>query len=82
MKPRKPWKRKIEKFFWHLNAGDRFAHDYYRTSAGIFLITEQLGRWHIIFEDESLGGYVTPRQAADDLAGGYTFSPGPGIDTS
>lgn len=55
---------------------------YYRTSAGTFLITERLGRWHIIFDDESLGGYATPQQAADDLTGWHIFSPGRGIDTS
>lgn len=55
---------------------------YHHTSAGTFLIVERSGRWHAIFKDESLGSYINPRQAADDLAGGHTFSPGPGIDTS
>ncbi len=55
---------------------------YYRTSVGIFLIAQRSGRWHVIFDDESLGSYATPQQAVDDLAGGHTFSPGHGIDTS
>ena len=55
---------------------------FHRTRVGIFHIVERYERWHVLFEDENLGSYVTPRQAADDLAGGHTFSPGPGIDTS
>ena len=55
---------------------------FFETSAGTFFITPRNGRWHIIFEDESLGSYINPTQAADDLAGGHTFSPGRGIDTS
>jgi hypothetical protein len=55
---------------------------YHRTAVGTFLIVERAGRWHILFKDESLGSYATPRQAADDLAGGHTFSPGKSIDTS
>lgn len=55
---------------------------YYRTSAGTFQIAERARRWHVIFRDESLGSYAMPQQAADDLAGGHTFSPGPGIDTA
>lgn len=55
---------------------------YHRTSIGNFLIVECTGRWHAIYNDESLGSYVNPRQAAEDLAGGHTFSPGPEIDTS
>ncbi len=55
---------------------------YHRTSVANFLIVERSGRWHAIYNDESLGNYVSPCQAAEDLAGGHTFSPGPGIDTS
>lgn len=55
---------------------------YYRTPVGTFLIVERLGRWHVIFNDESLGSYATPQQAADDLVGGHTFSVGKGIDAS
>jgi hypothetical protein len=35
-----------------------------------------------MFDDESLGSYAHAHQAADDLAGGHTFSAGPGIDTA
>jgi hypothetical protein len=28
-----------------------------------------------MYDDEGLGSYATPDQAADDLAGGHTFSP-------
>jgi hypothetical protein len=35
-----------------------------------------------MFNAESLGSYVTPDQAADDVAGGHTFSAGQGIDTA
>jgi hypothetical protein len=55
---------------------------YHRTSFGNFLIVERSGRWQGIYNDESLGSYVNPRQATEDLAGGHTFSPGPEIDTS
>jgi len=55
---------------------------YYSTRVGTFLIAERSGRWHVVFDDESLGSYATPEQAADDLAGGHTFSAGRGIDTS
>jgi hypothetical protein len=55
---------------------------YYHTPVGTFLIAERLGRWHVIFDDKSLGSYATSQQAADDLAGGHTFSPGRGIDTA
>ena len=55
---------------------------FYRTRVGIFQIVERHGRWHVVFDGDSLGSYATPRQAADDLAGGHTFSPGRGIDTA
>lgn len=53
-----------------------------KTREGTFTIEERRGRWHILFRDESLGSYATPQQAADDLAGGHTSSPGAGIDTA
>ena len=55
---------------------------YYPTPVGTFVIAERFGRWHDIFDGESLGSYANPRQAADDVAGGHTFSAGPGIDTA
>jgi hypothetical protein len=54
----------------------------FETSVGPFFIVPRDGRWHIMFDDESLGSYVNAIQAADDLAGGHTFSPGRGIDTA
>lgn len=55
---------------------------HYKTVVGTFLIAQRAGQWHVLFNDESLGGYTTPHQAADDVAGGHTFSAGPGIDTA
>lgn len=52
------------------------------THAGIFYIRLLRDmRWHIVFEDESLGGYMSPQHALDDLCGGHTFSCSAG-DTS
>jgi hypothetical protein len=46
------------------------------TSIGPFFIRQWRGRWHVFFRDENLGGYLSPHQAADDLAGGHTDWPG------
>jgi hypothetical protein len=54
----------------------------YRTRVGPFYIAEQDGRFHPLFAEESLGSYATPEQAAEDLAGGHTFTPSSGCDTS
>ena len=55
----------------------------YKTRFGMFFIGQSPdGRFHPIFDDESLGSYGSPQQAADDLAGGHTFSPSGGFDTS
>lgn len=54
----------------------------YRTKVGDFSITLLRGRWHVVFREESLGSYASPQQAADDLAGGHTFTPSGGHDTS
>jgi hypothetical protein len=54
----------------------------YHTSAGTFYIAGHNGRFHPVFEDESLGSYATQAQAAEDLAGGHTFSPSSGVDTA
>jgi hypothetical protein len=54
----------------------------YRTKVGPFYIAEQDGRFHPLFGEESLGSYATPEQAAEDLAGGHTFTPSSGWDTS
>jgi len=54
----------------------------FHTSIGPFYIGKsQDGRFHPIFDDESLGSYAHDWQAAEDLAGGHTFSISSGIDT-
>jgi len=51
----------------------------HRTGAGIFYIAQSDdGRFHPVFQEESLGSYATPAMAAEELAGGHTFS-APGI---
>jgi hypothetical protein len=55
----------------------------WKTRVGNFYIAlSQDGRFHPVFDDESLGSYATAQQAAEDLAGGHTFSPSNGVDTS
>lgn len=57
-------------------------HFSYITPVGEFRITQEpSGRWQAMFQDEGLGSYATPAQAAEDLAGGHTFWPSIG-DTS
>ena len=47
----------------------------YSTSAGTFYIGQsEDGRYHPIFDDESLGSYAQAWQATEDLALGVTFS--------
>ena len=57
-------------------------HYWCRTRAGTFYIRQINGRWHPVFEDESLGAYGSPQYAVDDLVGGHTFTPSSGVDTS
>ncbi len=52
----------------------------WQSRAGAFLIEKRQGRWHPIFDGESLGSYATPQQALDDLCGGHVFSIPGGID--
>jgi hypothetical protein len=54
----------------------------FKTSVGDFYILLQYGKWHAVFDGESVGAYATPQQAADDLAGGHTFSISGGHDTA
>ncbi len=51
----------------------------FHTAKGPFYIVER-GRWHVIYDGESLGSYHSPRAAASDLSGGHTSSPGNGVD--
>ncbi len=54
----------------------------YGTRIGVFGIVSLNGGWHVFYEDEDLGRYQTPGLALDDLAGGHTYSPSSGVDTS
>ncbi|MGA3279610.1 MAG: hypothetical protein ABSD50_01365 [Smithella sp.] len=54
----------------------------FHTRIGIFYIGELNGRFHPIYESESLGSYAMAWQAALDLAGGHTFSISSVIDTA
>jgi hypothetical protein len=54
----------------------------YRTRVGPFYIAEQDGRHAPVFSDEGLGSHARPEQAAEDLAGGHTFSVTDVADTS
>lgn len=55
---------------------------FYETRVGTFSIESRGDRWHVMFKGDSLGNCARPEQAADDLAGGHTSSPGLGIDTA
>ncbi|MCW8092120.1 hypothetical protein [Alteromonas sp. ASW11-130] len=55
----------------------------WNTRAGTFYICQSAdGKFHPVFENESLGSYSQAWQAAEDLAGGHTFSNSAGVDTS
>ena len=54
----------------------------WQTRVGPFYIAQIGDRFHPVFRDESLGSYHSPASAADDLAGGHTFSVAGGIDTA
>lgn len=56
---------------------------YWTTRIGTFYIAQSNdGRFHPVYDDESLGSYATAQQAAEDLAGGHTFSISSGVDTA
>ena len=47
----------------------------YKTKVGTFYIAQSFdGRFHPVFDDESLGSYVSIEQAVDDLVLNATFS--------
>ena len=54
----------------------------WNTRVGPFYIAESEGRFHVIYDDTSLGSYLRPEQAAEAFAGGLTFSISSGIDTA
>jgi hypothetical protein len=53
---------------------------YYVTRAGTAQIALHNGRYQAIFAGENLGSYHSAAAAADDMAGGHTFTPSSGID--
>lgn len=53
-----------------------------KTRIGEARIIQRGSRWHAEIGEESLGSYATPMQAAEDLAGGHTFSHSRCVDTS
>ena len=56
---------------------------YFETRWGIYSIQQTPdGRWHPVFDGESLGSYHHPAAALDDLVGGHTFTPSNRVDTS
>lgn len=54
----------------------------WNTRIGPFYIAEIGGRFHPVYDGESLGSYARAEQAAEDLAGGHTFSISGGTDTA
>lgn len=63
-----------------MNKQTRFA---YKTKVGTFIIEYRTSnnRWHVLLNGDALNHYITPQQAADDLAGGHIDTP-EGYDTS
>lgn len=57
----------------------QYSHE---TKAGTFYIGEVDGRTHVMFNEVSLGKYPSAKNAAENIAGGYAFSPPAGLDTS
>jgi len=53
-----------------------------QTRIGKFYIAEINGYFQPVFDDEPLGNYGTPQQAAEDLANGHTDFPSCGVDPS
>jgi hypothetical protein len=52
----------------------------HQTRRGPVTIVPIQGRWCIVYDDENLGSYHSPMAAADDAAGGHTFTPSNGVD--
>lgn len=55
---------------------------YYQTRRALVSIQPLGGRWCIFYGTENLGSYHSPQAAADDAAGGHTFTPSDGADLS
>lgn len=56
-----------------------YFHD---TRWGRISIVARGGRWHAMYEDESLGSYHSPIAAHDDLIGNSCYSNSANLDTS
>lgn len=54
----------------------------FNTRAGTAKIVPDNGGFQAVFNDDGLGWYSRPDQAAEDMAGGHTFSPSCGTDLS
>jgi hypothetical protein len=54
----------------------------FHTRIGPFYIGEENSRFHALYDDKSLGSYANAWQAAEDLAGGHTYSISSGTDTA
>ena len=52
----------------------------YKTKAGTFYIKKMGNLFHVMFEEQDIGGYGEPEHAAEDLSCGRTFSLSSGID--
>ena len=52
----------------------------FQTRMGTVRIVPNDNRWVVLFGDENLGSYHSPSAAADDVAGGHTFTPSTGVD--
>lgn len=46
----------------------------------VFIGQSADGRFHVIYDGQDLGSYISPEQAIDDAAGGHTFTPSDGTD--
>lgn len=53
---------------------------YVKTPRAVVSIRPLGGRWSIFYGEENLGSYHRPEAAADDAAGGHTFTPSDGTD--
>lgn len=51
----------------------------HNTHIGPVYILRNKARWNIVFDNQDLGSYHTPEAAAEDAAGGHTFTPSNGI---
>jgi hypothetical protein len=53
---------------------------YFRTKDGTFWILWRDGYWQPLFDNEPLGWYHTPEEAAENLANGHCWSSASGAD--